>query len=237
MLSALMWWLLLLAVGLGFFPLTSYLFGKSGDGGWLFSKAVGLLVSAWALWALTVAGVTPFRQMTALASIAVLAAANYAVPLIRRRRTGETAVPAFNPKLILLEEALFLGVMLLAVYVFGFRPEAYGTEKFMDYGFMTSMARSTKLPFEDIWLSGKTVNYDYGGQYLAAFLMKASGVGAGVSVAAGAADGCDGSSLLAGVPQPARSIAARISRAAALCIVLLIVLTAPDTEGSVCRAR
>ncbi len=176
-----MWWLLLLAVGLGFFPLTSYLFGKSGDGGWLFSKAVGLLVSAWALWALTVAGVTPFRQMTALASIAVLAAANYAVPLIRRRRTGETAVPAFNTKLILLEEALFLGVMLLAVYVFGFRPEAYGTEKFMDYGFMTSMARSTKLPFEDIWLSGKTVNYYYGGQYLAAFLMKASGVGAGVS--------------------------------------------------------
>ena len=63
---------------------------------------------------------------------------------------------------------LFLGWTYLAA----FHAEAYGTEKFMDYGFMASMMRSTQLPAPDIWYGGEAINYYYGGQYFAVFLTK-----------------------------------------------------------------
>ena len=59
-------------------------------------------------------------------------------------------------------------------YLAGFRPAAYGTEKFMDYGFMEAMMRSTTLPARDLWYSEGHINYYYGGQYFAVFLTKLS---------------------------------------------------------------
>jgi YYY domain-containing protein len=72
------------------------------------------------------------------------------------------------------EELLFLALFLLFTYIRGFKPEAYGTEKFMDYGFMTSMMRSEYMPPQDFWFSGTSINYYYVGQYLAVFLTKLS---------------------------------------------------------------
>ena len=57
----------------------------------------------------------------------------------------------------------------------GFHPAAHGTEKYMDFGFMKSMMRSTTLPSEDMWYAGKVFNYYYGGQYFAVFLTKLTG--------------------------------------------------------------
>ena len=57
----------------------------------------------------------------------------------------------------------------------GFKPEAYRTEKFMDYSFMTSMMRNLWLPVKDPWYAGESINYYYGGQYLAVFLIKLTG--------------------------------------------------------------
>ena len=60
-------------------------------------------------------------------------------------------------------------------YFAGFHPAAYGTEKFMDYGFMEAMMRSKTLPATDLWYSEGKINYYYGGQYFAVFLTKLSG--------------------------------------------------------------
>ena len=73
-------------------------------------------------------------------------------------------------------ELLFLAVFIVGCYVKCFKPEAYGTEKFMDYGFMTSMMRSDYMPPEDFWASGTNLNYYYMGQYMATFMTKLSGV-------------------------------------------------------------
>ena len=70
---------------------------------------------------------------------------------------------------------LFFGIFLLWTYLAGFRPQAYGTEKFMDYGFMEAMMRSKTLPARDLWYSQGTINYYYGGQYFAVFLTKLTG--------------------------------------------------------------
>ena len=49
-------------------------------------------------------------------------------------------------ELVYWEEVMFLAFFLLWTYLAGFHPAAYGTEKFMDYGFMEAMMRSTTLP-------------------------------------------------------------------------------------------
>ena len=41
--------------------------------------------------------------------------------------------------LCLRAHSLLFALFLLWVYIIGFKPEAYGTEKFMDYAFITSM--------------------------------------------------------------------------------------------------
>ena len=69
---------------------------------------------------------------------------------------------------------MFFLILLILVYIRGFKPEAYGTEKFMDDGFMTSMARTDYMPPEDFWFSGTKLNYYYLGQFFATFFSKLS---------------------------------------------------------------
>lgn len=60
------------------------------------------------------------------------------------------------------------------MYMKGFNPKAYGTEKMMDYGFMTSMFKTEYFPVEDFWFAGENLNYYYFGQYVMTFLTKVS---------------------------------------------------------------
>jgi uncharacterized membrane protein len=93
----------------------------------------------------------------------------------RQTKKGIEPFPTGQGNLIFWEEVLFLAAFLLWTYLAGFRPQAYGTEKFMDYGFMEAMMRSTTLPATDLWYSEGTINYYYGGQYFAVFLTKMTG--------------------------------------------------------------
>lgn len=178
----LVWWSSILILGIAFLPLTITMFQKFDDGGWMFSKVIGLFMSGWVLWIFNVLHVFEFRQRNVLLTVLVMAGLNYGIFFWRRasKKTGRKVLPV-RWKLILAEEILFTALFALAVYIIGFKPEAYGTEKFMDYGFLTAMSRSLYMPFEDPWYAGYTVNYYYGGQYMAAFLMKMTGDTAGVS--------------------------------------------------------
>ena len=200
--AVIVWWFLLFMIGIGFMPLTSYIFRDFKDRGWLFSKMIGLFLSAWILFCLVVPGILPFDGRTAVLVTVFVSAALYVVQYLLIFRTGKNTADGRDKDnrsgrsntlllksifptergawtLIACEEAMFLGLMLIAIYVIGFKPAAYGTEKFMDYAFISAMERSTVLPFEDPWFAGEAVNYYYGGQYIAAFLMKMSGMGAG----------------------------------------------------------
>lgn len=85
-------------------------------------------------------------------------------------------MPFDHGRLIFWEEVLFFVFFLLWTYLAGFHPAAdFRTEKFMDYGFMEAMMRSSVLPARDLWYSEGTINYYYGGQYFAVFLSKLSG--------------------------------------------------------------
>ena len=173
------WWLVMLSIGILFLPLSNLIFGRFRDGGWLFSKAIGILVCAFLMWTANCLHLLKFSQANAWAMAAAGLMLN-AVILLLVLKKNSRAFAGTSIALILLEEILFTAVFAAFVWIIGFKPEAYGTEKFMDYAFITSMLRSDYMPPADPWYAGSAINYYYGGQYVTAFLIRLSGVTAGV---------------------------------------------------------
>ena len=169
--SFLSWWLMAGLLGLAAMPLTGKLFQNFEDRGWIFSKVIAIMVTGFLTWWLTAIKVIPFQRVTALA-VCLGFVLLCVLVLAGQSRKGFICLPVQSLSLIGWEELLFFAAFLLWTYLAGFHPQAYGTEKFMDYGFMASMMRSTGLPPRDLWYSQGTLNYYYGGQYFAVFLTK-----------------------------------------------------------------
>ncbi len=157
-------------------PLTGFIFRNFRDRGWLFSKAVGMFLTVFVFWCLNTAHLIKFTQRSCLVIGVLLIIANMAaahfLKLFPVIETGDN-------RLVIIEEIAFAVLFFVWVWVIGFKPAAYGTEKFMDYGFMTAALRSPYMPFADTWYGGTPVNYYYGGQFIAAFLTRFAGVTAG----------------------------------------------------------
>ena len=185
----LQWWATVLCLGLIFLPLTDLIFDSFEDRGYLFSKTIGIAISGYLMWLLSSLRILRFSAVHCLLTTGLCLAINLAVMLIRynrsRRLKAGVHVRIHRPsmfhkdtmELMIMEELLFFGIFLLFIYIRGFKPEAYGTEKFMDYGFMTTMNRTDYMPPKDFWFAGTTLNYYYVGQFMATFLSKLSFVG------------------------------------------------------------
>lgn len=182
------WWAIILALGVIFMPFTSLIFHRFYDCGWLFSKAFGIVFCGWLMWYFSSIKIMKFTQTNCIISVAIFFFINLGVLLfIMKRKKKERELESISQsydwknQLFILwgEELLFYFIFLLWVYIRAFRPGAYGTEKFMDFGFMTSMMRTEYFPPTDFWLSGEKLNYYYFGQYLATYLTKLSGIAVG----------------------------------------------------------
>lgn len=171
--TCLIWWAAMLVLGASIMPLSKMLFREFKDGGWLFSKVLGIAVSGFILWVLVCAGILPFTSASCIGVVLFCILVNTGIFWYRLKK-GKSVfwLTRENGGLILGEEILFLLLFLGWTYLSGFHAAAYGTEKFMDYGFMASMMRSQTLPAPDIWYGGEPINYYYGGQYYAVFLTK-----------------------------------------------------------------
>ena len=60
--QVLKWWMTLLLLGVSCLPLSNLLFSGFHDGGFLFSKSIGLALSGWLLWALSSLHVLKFTR-------------------------------------------------------------------------------------------------------------------------------------------------------------------------------
>uniref|UniRef100_I5ARB6 Uncharacterized membrane protein (DUF2298) n=1 Tax=Eubacterium cellulosolvens (strain ATCC 43171 / JCM 9499 / 6) TaxID=633697 RepID=I5ARB6_EUBC6 len=160
------WYLVILAVGIGFYPLSSVMFSGFSDKGWVFAKTIGIALSGFVVWLLGCIGVMSFTNAKCIIVTLILIGVCWGIFTIRK----ETTLPDID--LIILEEMLFLGVFLMWTYFTCFNPHAIGLEKFMDYGFMAAMNRNPALPAKDIWYGTDIINYYYGGQYYGVFIEK-----------------------------------------------------------------
>ena len=169
------WWLMTLVLGIAAMPVTGRLFSRFADKGYLFSKVLAITVSGFMVWFLTACEIVVFSRGTCIAVTALLGLGSLFLYEKETRRGIRVLPEKEHLDFILTEELLFLFVFLIWTYLAGFHPAAYGTEKFMDYGFMEAMMRSRELPAKDLWYSDGVINYYYGGQYFAVFFTKFTG--------------------------------------------------------------
>ena len=168
------WWLLAAVMGMIAMPLTGSLFREFDDKGWMFSKVLAVMVSGFLTWFLVAVKLLKFTAATCIGVTVVCGVICLLVGKFQHKDEFE-CLPMEHMELVYWEEVLFFAFFLLWTYLAGFHPAAYGTEKFMDYGFMEAMMRSKTLPAVDLWYSEGNINYYYGGQYFAVFLTKLSG--------------------------------------------------------------
>ena len=168
------WYLLAAVLGCVGMAVTGRLFRSFEDKGWMFSKVVSITITGFLTWFLVSAKILKFTT-AACVGIALVYGIVCILAYEKQRKNGYECLPIDSLDLVYIEEILFFAAFLLWTYLAGFHPAAYGTEKFMDYGFMEAMMRSKTLPATDLWYSQGKINYYYGGQYFAVFLTKLSG--------------------------------------------------------------
>ena len=168
------WYLLALVLGVAAMPLTGRLFRRFDDKGWIFSKVTAIAITGFLTWFLVTVKILKFTAVTCVA-VTVICTVLSILLYRKEQKDGFECIPFAHLNLVYAEELLFFAFFLMWTYFAGFHPAAYGTEKFMDYGFMEAMMRSKTLPATDLWYSEGKINYYYGGQYFAVFLTKLSG--------------------------------------------------------------
>lgn len=179
MIPFMQWWLVILGLGLIFLPLSNLLFSNLSDKGYLFSKTIGIALSGYTMWFLSNIKLMKFRTISCILVVGIWIVFNLLIVIYKKYYTNDRQflscyIKKDNIRIIITQEILFFIIFLLFTYIRGFKPEAYGTEKFMDYGFMTTMMRSDYMPPQDFWFSGTKLNYYYVGQFLATFLTRLS---------------------------------------------------------------
>ena len=175
---ALAWLLFVEVAALLALPVTFALFRPLPDRGYLFSKALGLLVVALVVWLLASLHWVVFSRESIWLSLALLAAVSTVV-LVRRREELVRFVRR-RWRVILGGETVFLAAFSSFVLVRMANPDLWhpflGGEKPMEMAYLTAVLKSSFMPPYDPWFSGGYLNYYYWGYQVVATVIKATGI-------------------------------------------------------------
>ena len=178
--SCLWWAFFLLLIGLVTLPLAAKLWEDFSSGGFFLSQPMGLIFTCLVLWTLTHLKIFRVNILCIILSAAIVALICYAPKSFRKALANKLNTQGFI-EAVVVEETVFLVIFFLMCYFKGFLPDINGQEKYMDYGFIMSIQRNSSLPANDMWLSGKPINYYYFGQYIWAVVVKATGIDTGAA--------------------------------------------------------
>jgi uncharacterized membrane protein len=170
----LQWWFVLLVIGFIFTPITGYLFPQFVDRGYIFSKSVGFVLLSYCMLVLGILHVLPFSFFSLIIILGIYLVLFYLWWRKEKRINKFLRDLKLRLPWIIIEELLFLIVFGFWSYVRAFAPDINGLEKFMDYGFVNSILRSTYFPPKDIWFTPFSINYYYFGHFVTAVLTKLS---------------------------------------------------------------
>jgi uncharacterized membrane protein len=170
--QTLQWYAMLLLLGVVFFGITRKLLGSFFDAGYAFSKTIGILLLSYSVFLLGSFHIAPFH----LATLFVCLSVGLIIGLQTHRRSSKK-IPW---RIIIFEELFFLVALFFWTFVRGQEPSLRGLEKFMDFGFMKSILRSSYFPPLDMWYAKLPINYYYFGHLSGAVQIKLSGLPAEV---------------------------------------------------------
>ena len=182
------WVIMLLLIGIPTLPITNSLFKTFSDKGYFFSKTLSITFSSLLFFWLSSFKILKFTTFNIISIILFLTFIVYFIVAlnikinfkngfnlsISKKQKYNIDLTKTNLKYIFIEELVFLILFTFLMYLKAFNPSAYGTERFMDYGFMSSMMLTDYFPVEDFWFSNTNLNYYYIGQYISTFMTKIS---------------------------------------------------------------
>ncbi|HUP28192.1 MAG TPA: DUF2298 domain-containing protein [Chloroflexia bacterium] len=178
--EAIIWWITLEVLGLIALPVCAVALRSLPDRGYTISKTLGLLLTGWIAYTLSMMQLAAFGR--GLMAIAALLVAAFSGWLLFRRGGALLAElksllrDRANLRYIIGTEILFTLMFGLWALLRAYSPDIFGTEKFMDFGFMNAIVKSPTFPPNDPWLAGYPINYYYFGYVLMAGLTLLSGV-------------------------------------------------------------
>jgi len=166
------WWFYIFLIGLIFFPITTRFFSQFKDLGYPFSKVIAIAILTYIVFILGSLHLLVFNRMVLL--LLLLIATTGLIFIYSKRKIS---IPSKNVLFLwVFEEILFFLSLWFWSYIKAFQPDIHGLEKFMDFGFMNSILRSTYFPPTDMWFTPLSINYYYFGHMASAFLIKLSAV-------------------------------------------------------------
>ncbi|MFN8584451.1 MAG: DUF2298 domain-containing protein [Dehalococcoidia bacterium] len=177
MVDLLAWYVALLAVGMASLLPTSLVFERLRSGGVLYARPIGLVWLGVGCW--VISDLTPIPYGLGLILFLLAALVGWSVWLAVRTPARLDAVMSRTP-LLLVGEALFLGLFLLIALVRAQAPAAYATEKPMDLMLLTSVRASDSLPATDAWFSGAPLSYYHLGHVMVDIVGRLTGAGPGI---------------------------------------------------------
>jgi YYY domain-containing protein len=174
---AIIWWLILLVIGLITFPLVSRVCGRLPDKGYSISKILGLLVLTYFSWLFASLHLLKFGYLNVSIALVLLLALSF---YLGRKHLNLRDLPL---KSMLISEAVFTIAFALFLVYLRYKPDIFYayTEDFMDFAFLQSILRSGYFPPADPWLAGASLPYYYGGQLVTAILTMISKVPSSIS--------------------------------------------------------
>ncbi len=173
------WWGTLGILGLLFLPFTTVVFSQFYDKGFIFSKLFAIIAVSYFVFFAGIIHIIPFTQSSIILSTIFLAVCSLIpyfsiydkVILVKKSFIASCFL---RWRIFILEEVIFLVALFFWTYIRSFQPDIQGLEKFMDFGFINTILRSTYFPPADMWFTPFSINYYYFGHLYAAVLIKLS---------------------------------------------------------------
>ncbi|MFO0703105.1 MAG: DUF2298 domain-containing protein [Patescibacteria group bacterium] len=186
LIDTLTWYFYMLILGVIFLPVANKIFGKNVDKGYAFAKAIGIIALSYIFLSLGILRLLPFGRAQIMIVMLVVGLLLYRKQIFQGKFNLSEFIKKNTEsiKWAIVIEVLFLASLLFWTFVRGQEPNIRGLEKFMDYGFMQSISRSTYMPPIDMWYSADTevrpkgyfINYYYFGHLGGAILTKLTDV-------------------------------------------------------------
>jgi YYY domain-containing protein len=185
----LLWWVIVQLIGWGSLPLAFRVFRWLPGRGYVFSKALGLLLASYLLWVGASIGLVRNDFGGIFSIILLIFVLSFMVFIRGREHDGSSlraSLGSFIQQkrgLILTSEVLFtlalFGWAILRAYA-PYKIMNTGGEKFMEIAFLNATLHSPRFAPFDPWLSGFAISYYYFGYVMMALLTRLSGVAPGV---------------------------------------------------------
>jgi YYY domain-containing protein len=166
------------------FPIAFMVFRPLPDRGWLFAKALGLLLVGLVVWLLASLQWMAFSQTSVAVAVVMLFAVSLVV--LTRRRAAIQKFLVANWKILTIGEAIFIAAFLAFLVMRMANPDLWhpyrGGEKPMDFAYLNAVLKSTSMPPYDPWFGGGYINYYYWGQFLVSTLIHSTGIQPDVAI-------------------------------------------------------